>query len=145
VLTATRILVLVQGGAVEAPQRKVVLGEMCGNPIDDHTYAVLMAIIDEEAKVVGSAVARGWREVTRHLIAPGRKECVLRDGHQFDVSKAEALYVLHQTRRELTIGQPAISLFWNTRPRAGMHFVNAERLTPNIAPAARLHPRLVAP
>ena len=54
-LTAVRIGVLVERGAVEAAQRPGVLGEVGGHPVDEHADAGLVQPVDQVPEVVGRA------------------------------------------------------------------------------------------
>jgi hypothetical protein len=53
VLTAARVFVLVEGGAIEPPQGEVVLRKVRGNPVQDHAESLLVAVIHKEAEIVG--------------------------------------------------------------------------------------------
>ena len=59
VLALARIGVLVEGGAVEASQSPVVLGEVPRNPVHDDADAGLVELVDEVTQVVGGAVTAG--------------------------------------------------------------------------------------
>jgi len=48
---------LVERGAVEEGQAVGVLGEMRGDPVDEHANARLVAAIDEVPEIVGRAEA----------------------------------------------------------------------------------------
>jgi hypothetical protein len=67
---APRVLVLVEGGAVEARERPVVAGEVRGDEVEDHADAGGVEAIDERAEVVRAAEPRGRREVPGHLVPP---------------------------------------------------------------------------
>src|SRR2546423_5648404 len=71
VLAEARVCVLVECGAVEAPQGPRVFREVRGNPVHDDAYPASVKIINQETEVVGVAVARGGRVVVRDLVAPG--------------------------------------------------------------------------
>src|SRR4051794_30559811 len=61
------------------------------------------------------------------------------------MGEAEALGVLAQAHRELSVAEPTIALFRNARPGAGMHFVDVERLARDIALGAGFEPGIVVP
>jgi hypothetical protein len=65
VLAQARVGVLVERRAVEAAERVVVLGEVRRHPVEDHAHAVAVQRVDEEAEVVGRAVARRRRVEAR--------------------------------------------------------------------------------
>ena len=80
VLPESRILVLVEGRAVEARQTVGILGKMSRHPVKDHADSGLMERIDEMTEFVGgSKAAAGGKEI-HHLIAPGTIEGMLHHG-----------------------------------------------------------------
>ena len=89
-LAAARILVLVQGRAVEAGQRPVVLREVRRHPVEDHADPGLVHPVDEGAEVVGRAEPRGRGEIAGHLVAPRRRIGMLHHRQQLDMREAEA-------------------------------------------------------
>ena len=70
VLAPHWVWVLIQGRAVKAGERPVILREVRGNPVDDDPDTRLMEAVDQETQIVGGAEAGGWGEVGRHLVAP---------------------------------------------------------------------------
>jgi len=84
-LALARVFVFVKTSTVEEGQPVSVLREVCRYPIEDHTYAGLMAGVDEKLEVVGITEARSGRKVACYLIAPGAGEWMLHRWHQFDV------------------------------------------------------------
>ena len=70
VLPEPRILMLVEGGAVEPGQAVCILGKMAGDPVEDHPDARLMKRVDEMTELVGRSEAAARREEIDHLIAP---------------------------------------------------------------------------
>ncbi len=121
VLALTRVGVLVEGRAVEAAQRPLVLGEVAGHPVEDDADAGLVQAVDQVAELVGTAEARHRREVVGHLVAPGRLEGVLGDRHQLDVGVALPGHVLDQLVGEFEVGLAAA-------PGTEVHLVGAHRL-----------------
>ena len=85
--------ILVQGGAVEAGQRPLVLGEVGGHPVQNDANPGLVELVHQIAEVVRGAEARRGRVVTRHLVAPRAAEGVLRHGHELHVGEAHLLDV----------------------------------------------------
>ena len=144
-LAQARIGMLVQGGAVELRQSMVVLREMPGHPVHDHSQPRLMAAVNELAEVIRIAEPAGRRVVARDLIAPGAVERVLADRHQLDVSEAQALDVRDEVIRQLQVAQRAVALLRHALPRAEVHLVHAHRLVIDVAAGALPHPFAVAP
>ena len=50
-----RVVVLVQGLAIKRGQRVPVTRKMCRNPVEDHTDAVAVEMIDEITEIVRGA------------------------------------------------------------------------------------------
>ena len=48
-------------------------------PIEDHSDSMLVQIVHQEHKILGSPKARSGSEVSRHLITPGRVKRMLDD------------------------------------------------------------------
>src|SRR5512139_376881 len=65
-----RIFVFIKRGAIETGQRPAVARKVGRHPVEQHTDAVLVALIDEVAEVVGCTEAAGGCEVTGGLIPP---------------------------------------------------------------------------
>ena len=63
VRAAARVVVLVEGSAVEARQRPLVTRKVRRDPVEDHADAVAVQALDERLQVVGLAEARARREV----------------------------------------------------------------------------------
>src|SRR6187399_1444846 len=61
------------------------------------------------------------------------------------MGEAQTLGVLAQTHGELAIAEPAIALFRNTRPRTGVHLVDAQWLAGDLTLGAVLEPGFVTP
>ena len=105
--------VLVEGGAVEAGERPVVLGEVSGHPVEDHSHATLVEVVHEVAEIVRVAEAGGRRVVAGDLVAPGAVEGVLAHGQQLDMGETALHAVVGQFLRQLavvedvTVGAPA--------------------------------------
>ena len=145
VLAAARILVLVERGAVEPAQREVVLREVRRHPVDDHADAGRVARVDQEAEVVGGAVARGGREVRADLVAPRPGERVLGQWHELDVGEAEPLHVVDQPGRDLAIGERPVPLLHHAGPGAEVDLVDRHRRAAQVQRGPGGHPVAVAP
>ncbi|MCY1425885.1 hypothetical protein D9M71_416910 [compost metagenome] len=139
----TRVLVLVQCGAVETGQRPVVLRKMPGHPVEQHAQTGRVAGVDEGAQLVRRAVARGRRKVAGGLVAPGLVERVLGDRQQLDMGVALGHRVGNQPLGQLApqVG-PAIGM---AHPRAGMHLVDIQRRVLPVPAGPLLQPLRIAP
>jgi hypothetical protein len=89
VRAAARVVVLVEGGAVEARERPFIAREVRGHPVEDHAEALPVEPLDEGSELVRLAEARGGREVAGHLVAPRARERVVHYRQQLDVGEAE--------------------------------------------------------
>src|ERR1700693_6399168 len=69
-LASFRIEMFVKRRAVKPRQRKRIFRKMCRDPIHNHTESALMQMIDQKAKIVGRAIARGWSKISADLITP---------------------------------------------------------------------------
>src|SRR5437762_2881587 len=74
-----RIRMLIKVGPVKIPQTVKVVGEVSRHPVEDHTVAVTVQVIDEVGEVIGCAVAGGWSKVADRLISPASVERVFGD------------------------------------------------------------------
>ena len=103
VLALARIGVFVQFGAVEQRQTPLVAWKVRGNPVEDHTDAALVELVDERPKIVRRAEPRCWRVVAGDLVPPRATERVLGYRKQLDVGEAHGLDVISDLVSELPI------------------------------------------
>jgi hypothetical protein len=139
----TRILVLVEGGTVEAGQGPGVHGEVAGHPVQDDADAGLVTGVHEMAEVVRRAEAGGGSEVAGGLVTPGLVQRVLGDRHQFQMGVAQVGDVGHQG-----VGQFAPVVETSVvmaAPGAGMNFVDVHGGVQPVPPRAGVQPFAVAP
>jgi hypothetical protein len=142
-LSDARIPMLIQRGAVEQPQREIILGKVRRHPVDDHPDAVLVTIVHEVAKVVRVPVARRRSIVAGDLVAPRTAKRMLRQRHRLDVREAKTLHVLDQPRGQLPVRQRMTLL--RPGPRTQVQFVNRDRLAGVVAPRTPGHPLPIPP
>ncbi|OIQ79884.1 hypothetical protein GALL_383660 [mine drainage metagenome] len=138
-----RILVFVQGRAVEARQRPAVLGEMRRHPVQNHADAGLVAGIDKGAEIVRRAEAAGDAEIAGGLVAPGFIQRMLADRHQLDVGVAHFQGIGHQIGRQFAEIDETVVL--SAFPRAGVEFVHVHRLMQPVLAGTLPEPCRVAP
>jgi len=117
VLALAGVRVLVEGGAVEAAECPLVLGEVPGNPVKDHADAGLVQAVHEVAELVRAAEPGHGGEVVRDLVTPRGLERVLRDRHELHVGETLPGDVLDQFVRQFEVGLAAT-------PRAEVHLVD---------------------
>ncbi len=140
-----RVLVLVEGAAVEAGERPGVAGEVPRHPVEDHPDATLVEAVDQDPEVVGSAEPGGRRVVRRHLVAPRAAEGMLGHGHQLDVGEAHVLDVGGQLGGELTVGERPVALLGAPAPRRQVQLVDGEGPVEPVPGVAPSHPLAVTP
>ena len=75
------------------------------NPVHDDADAMNVALIDEEAEIVGIAETAGGGVPAGHLIAPGAIKGMLRDWQQFNVGKSQLLNIRNQLICQFSIGK----------------------------------------
>ncbi len=122
----------------------VAVGQgMRGHPVEDHTDAVAVEVIDQVHELLGRTIARGGREIAGGLVAPGAVERVLGDRQQFHVSEARLEHVGNQRVRDLPVAEEAPVLA--PAPGAQVQLVDRLCRVQAVALAARRHPLLVAP
>ena len=135
-------LVLVEHLAVESGEALLVGAEAARYPVENHADAGLVAGVDKVLELLGLTVARGWGEVTRHLIAPRAVKRVLHDGHELDVRVAHGAHVVHQLDGEVVVRVELAALSGERIARAGIGAVRARvslRLVAVTAPRAKVH------
>ena len=98
-----RVGVFIECGAIELCEGVVVLGEMCGNPVEDDPESALVGFVDEGAEFIRGAEARGWCKLTGTLIAPRSAKRMFGDRQQFQVSKSEVNGIIDEGIRELEV------------------------------------------
>jgi pyruvate/2-oxoglutarate dehydrogenase complex dihydrolipoamide acyltransferase (E2) component len=143
VRTAPWIRVLVEGRAVEAAEREVVVREVGGHPVDDHPDPAVVEGLDHRREVVGVAEARGRRVVPGDLVAPRAVERMLGHGEELDVREPEGAAVRDELLGRLTVAEPCPVLV--PHPRSEMDLVDGHRRPIRIALRAGAHPLAVRP
>src|SRR5260221_5775628 len=114
--------------SVKLGQTVGVLGKMSRHLIKDQTNVVLVAPVHEITKFIWVTVTASWRVVTGNLVAPRTVERMLSHGHQFDMGKATVFDIGNQSIAKLSITKIPIIFFRHPRPRADVHFVDADWL-----------------
>ena len=138
VLAAPLVGMLVEGRAVEAAQRPVVLGEVPRHPVEDHPDARLVQPVDEVAQLVGASESGLRGEEAGDLVPPGRHEGVLGDGHELHVGVAHRRHVLDELVGQVQV-RPALA------PGAQVHLVDRQGGLLGGERATVGHPVVVAP
>ncbi len=126
VLALTRVGVFIEMRAIEVAEAVRVFWEVGGHPVEDDANAFFVTAIDKEAEIIGRTEARGGREVAGGLIAPRSVERMFRDRQQLNVRVAHFLDIRNQFVRQFAVREPAVVLFGNPFPGAGVQFVNTD-------------------
>ena len=135
---ATRVVVLVERGAVEAGQGPLVAREVRRHPVDDDAETAPVQRVDQGTEVVGFAEPGGRREEAGDLVAPGTRERVLQHGHELHVGEPERGDVLGERLGEVAPRHRAA-------PRARVYLVDRHRAGPARRVGAACHPVVVLP
>ena len=85
-----------------------VFGEMGWNPVNDHPDSVLMHVINKVHEVFRLPMPRCRSKITDGLIAPGTREWMFGDGHQFHMREMHPMTVINQTFGEVPVIKPAM-------------------------------------
>ena len=143
VLASTRIGMLVQRRAVEARQRPIITWKVRGHPVEDHADAVLVQMIDEEAEIVGAAVASSRCVIAGDLVSPGAAKRMLHHRHQLDVRETHLVAVLREPLRDVPV--PEHSTAFAVTPRPQVHLVDRHGRRDRRPLGTLFHPQGVAP
>src|SRR5690606_9581554 len=84
-----RVLVLVEGGAIEVDEAMGVRWKVRRHPVQDDADAGSVQPVDEPGEVVGGAETAGRGEKADRLVTPGAGKRVLRYRHQHDMGEVE--------------------------------------------------------
>ena len=76
---------------VKLAQPVGIRGKMCGHPVQNHTYACPVQLVYQIHEILRGSVPGRGRVITRHLVAPGAVEGMLRNAHQLHVGKLHFL------------------------------------------------------
>ena len=144
-LPLARILVFVEGRAVEAPQAVAVLGEVGRHPVDDHPDPGAVEGVDERhQRLRRPEPARGGEHADR-LVAPARRQRVLGGGEQLDVREPHLDAVGDELAFEIGVRQPADRIVSRPPPTAEVDLVGVDRGVEGVVRRPRGHPVGVAP
>ena len=144
-LALARIGVLVEVGAVKVREAMRVLGEVGGDPVEEHPDSAPVQTIDERHEVVGPAIAARGRVVPDGLIPPRAIEGMLHDREELHVGEGHFGRVVRQLVAQLLIGEEPVAFLRHPPPGAQMHFVDAHGRIEGLAPSALGEPGAVAP
>ena len=129
---------LVEVGAVEVDQARLVHREVRRHPVEDHPDPVAVQLVDEVHQVLGDPVARGGGEVAGGLVAPRAEERVLHHRQQLDVGVALLEHPLDQR-----LGDDPVA--GGAPPRPQVDLVDRDRRLVALPLTPAGHPVAVAP
>ena len=137
------ILMLIERGSIEGGEAMGIFWEVGRHPVQNDAHPMLMAIVDEPAKIIGASEAAGGCEIPGGLITPGPVKGVLGDRQQFKMGKSKGLDVGDQVfgQRSVIEEAPLGAL----PPRAEMDLIDRHRLTEPVSFGSGLCPCLVLP
>ena len=99
----SRILMLVQAGAVKAGQALYIPWEMCRNPVEDHADPCLVQLVHKIHEILCRSISRRRCIVADHLISPGLIQRVLHHRHQLYMRVSHLLHILYQKGRQFPV------------------------------------------
>src|SRR5690606_18438473 len=88
VVAPSPIGMLIKVGSIKKTKTVGIFRKMGRHPIQDHPYAPLMELIDQQFKVLWLAKTGGWCKIPCYLISPRRVKGVFHDRHELNVGKA---------------------------------------------------------
>ena len=143
---AAGVGVLVKVRAVEEGQAVLVVGEVRGDPVEDHAQPALVEGVDQEHEVVRRAEPAGRGEVAGGLIPPRAVERVLGDRHQLDVGVPHVGGVVGEPGGKLAVRSASGPPSSAAHPRAEVDLVNRDRRGDGVRarggrPSRRRRPR----
>ena len=144
-LPPPRVFVLIERRAVKLPQAVAILGEMGGHPVDDHAHAGPVQCVDQRHQRLRRAEAARCRVQADRLVAPARRQRMLRGGHELDMRKSHLDHVGHEFPLEVGVGEPAVRVVARSPPAAQVQFVDRQRGRERVAGGAACHPIAVMP
>ena len=89
--TAPRVCMFISGFSSETGEGIVILWKVRRHPVEKDTNTFLMTGIDEVTEVIGRAMARSRRKISRYLVTPGFIQGMFTDRQQFDMRIAQFL------------------------------------------------------
>jgi len=121
-----RIGMLKEMGPVEVSKAVLVAREVGRHPVEDHTDAVLMQMVDEIHHVLRTSVPARRSKVPGCLVSPGTVEGVLHDGHELHMREARVLQVLRQIGRHLPVGERTVVLLRHPAPGTEVELIHGK-------------------
>src|SRR5438876_7058486 len=115
---------LIEGGSVEAREGVRVGREVRRYPVEDHSDATLVQLVDERLELVGMTMPCGGGEVSGDLVSPRSPERVLGDGKQLDVRESHLADVIGEMTSRLFPGERTVAFLGHAAPRAEVHLVH---------------------
>src|SRR3989339_750535 len=93
-----RIGMLIEISSIKIDQAVLIIRKMRGNPVQDHSYPVLMKLIDQVHEVLGRAISGGGCKISHCLVAPGTIKWMFHHRQKFNMGESHLLHVLNQVR-----------------------------------------------
>ena len=115
-LSKPRILMLVEGGAVEAGEPVGILGKMTRHPVKNDADAGLMQAVDQKTEFIGRSEPAAGRKEIHHLITPGTIEGMLHHRQKLDMGEAHLLHIGHQFHRQLQVAEGPVVIIGFASP-----------------------------
>ena len=99
---------LVQFGAIELRESKIIRRKVARHPVKDDVQARLMRGVHEITEIIARAKTTRWRIKSRWLITPTAVKRMLIHRQQFEMGKAHPFHVRDELVSQLAIAQPEV-------------------------------------
>ena len=145
-LALSRICIFKCRRSVKVRQPMRILWKMRRYPVQDHTDAIPVQIIDHIGKILRCPVTGSRRIISGYLIPPGSVKRVLRNPHQLHMGIPHLLHIIRNRMSKFTIGIKSLILCARmTHPGAHMYLIDRQRILLLIPLFPLLQPLLVRP
>ena len=145
-LALSRICIFKCRRSVKVRQPMRILWKMRRYPVQDHTDAIPVQIIDHIGKILRCPVTGSRRIISGYLIPPGSVKRVLRNPHQLHMGIPHLLHIIRNRMSKFTIGIKSLILCARmTHPGAHMYLIDRQRILFLIPLFALFQPLLVRP
>jgi hypothetical protein len=114
-------------------------------PVQNDAGVVLMQLINQVHKVLGTAITGTGCKQTRGLVTPGAVKRMFHDRHTLHMRKTHVIHIAAQLLAQFVVRQMTVIFTGYTPPGAGMKLVNTPGGIEAVLPGTVLQPFAVAP
>ena len=139
------VQVLIKAGAVKVGKSKSIFWKMSRNPVQNHTYSLLVHVIHKVHKIFTASIAAGRRIISCYLISPGLVQRVFHNGHQLHMGISHLFNIISQNRCNLPVIVEKSSFLLRFSPGAQVHLIYRQRFLLILELLSGFHPISVTP